>query len=61
MFLILGLTWSSGSIFPTLERALGEALSHPGQDLSTVSDLWPQQKTMTDLGEAGERPIGSLH
>lgn len=51
MILTFCLTWSSGSIFATLECALAEALSHPRQDLSAVSDLYNRQKTMTKVGK----------
>lgn len=44
----LCLTWSFRNFFLTLECALSEALCHPGQHLSTISDLEPKPE-MTEL------------
>lgn len=43
------LTWSFWSIFSTLECTLSEALCHPGQHLSTVSDLQTENCQMTHM------------
>lgn len=45
MFHEFSLTWCSWNFFPTLEGALSKALCHPGQQISTVSDLEKNQES----------------